>query len=229
MTTNGDHPKRRRRRRVKKDGTLEVRHARQIASIVERAEGKQKADAVEMRLRGKGYHEIAAELDVSVQAVSKWVNGTLREAVDIDRDRLEEQHQLELNRLERLWSVWFPRATRDGVDDEGNPLVPNLAAATLCMKIAKRRAELIGLDREVKVAPSFNINVGSEQLRQLVEASQDPEVARAIEMTAALFAHGEEALEGEWSEDLDAGAGDGDEEADGEGDPEDRPDHHVTE
>jgi Homeodomain-like domain len=220
---NGDRPRRRRRRKGRvSEGALPVRQAKQIAAIVERAENRQRAEAVAMRLNGKTYHEIAQTLEVSVQVASRWVNGALRQTVEIDADKLEEQRQLEIDRLERLWSVWFPRATRD---QEGE--TPNMAAASLCLKIAKRRAELVGLDREQKVATNVSINVGAEQLRQVVEAAQDPEAAAALERVAALFAHGEEALEGEW-EDLDAGVGDGGAEAEDQGDPEDRPDHHIT-
>jgi len=219
---NGDRPRRRKRRKRVPEGALPVRQAKQIAAIVERAENRQRADAVGMRLNGKTYHEIAEVLGIDVNTASRWVNGALRQTVEIDADKLEEQRQLEIDRLERLWSVWFPRATRDADDQQ-----PNMAAANLCLKIAKRRAELVGLDREQKVATNVSINVSAEQLRQVVEAAQDPEAAAALELTAALFAHGEEALEAEWSE-LDAGAGDGGAEAEDQGDPEDRPDHHIT-
>jgi hypothetical protein len=213
--SNGNGRRRRHRHRKPKNA-LAVRHAEQIARL---ADGLKRKQAIELRLAGKSYHEIADELGIEYQSAINTVNRALTEAWKADEDKLNELRQLEVDRLDRLWGTWFPRATHSEQ--------PNMAAATLCLKIAKRRAELIGLDREIKVGATLNISVGAEQLRQVVEAAQDPEAALALERVAAMFAHGEEALEAEWS-DLDSGAGDGDDEAEDEGDPEDRPDHHSA-
>jgi hypothetical protein len=199
---NGDAPRRRRRRRREKprpDNALTAKHAAQIVQFTELAERKREAQAVQLRLQGRSYHQIAEAMSVDYETAIRLVNTPLRESFKADEDKLDELRQLEVARLDKLWETWFPRAS----DDER----PNMAAANFCLKIAKRRAELVGLDRETKINVNLNqVNVSHDQLRQVVEMTKDPEAALALEKVAAMFAHGEAALEGEWE---DIGGDDG--------------------
>jgi hypothetical protein len=79
-----------------------------------------------------------------------------------------------------------------------------MAAANMCMKLAKRRSELLGLDREQKVMSTLQMNFGADAIESAVRAAQDPRALEAMEILAAQFAHG--VIEGE-AEELGAGRG----------------------
>ena len=199
---NGRRP--RRRHRHKPEGALERQAANEIARIVEWSHERKLAEAVKMRVMGRTYFEIAEKLGVERKDAARMVNRVMRDSVEIDDEAVAEQRQLELERLDKMWSVWFPRATREEeIGEDGKPIMasgPNMAAANLCLRLAKRRAELLGLDKEVKVAPNVTVNVGAERLQQIIAVAGDPDMALALEKVAAAYAHGEEALEGEFEE-----------------------------
>lgn len=200
--TNGGS-RRHRRRGKRPRNALQQRHAEQIAAMTE---GAQRKRAVELRLTGATYQQIADELGIAYQTAVNTVNRALADAVEADKDKLEELRQLEIDRLDRLWATYFPRATQEEVWQEGRIIKqPNMAAANFCLKIAKRRAELVGLDKEQKTTLNVgSINVTGDQLAQVVAMTSDPEAARALERLAALWAHGEEAIDGE-ADELGAG------------------------
>jgi DNA-binding CsgD family transcriptional regulator len=186
--------KRRRRRPARPENRLVKAHAAQVATLVTSAEAKLEREAVEMRLRGLMYREIAERLGITYETAVRTISRVMRREAaqdqDTDPNSVEAVRQMELGRLDRLWSVWFPRAL--GNPEEG--LEPNMAAATYCLKVMKRRAEYLGLDREEK-APQFAVNLTANVLQHAAEAARAPEELEALERVARLFAHG--AIEGE--------------------------------
>lgn len=105
------------------------------------------AKAVELRMEGKTFSEIARELGYNSQqaahdAVKRALDSTLRESAD----RLRE---LELARLDVLWQIQYLNAQGGDVQ-----------AMAACMKIMERRAKLLGLDAPVKVDNNVTTNDG---------------------------------------------------------------------
>lgn len=95
------------------------------------------AKAVELRMEGKGFPEIAKELGYnSRQAAHDAVMRALRETL---REPAEELIRLDLERLDALWQIQY--LTAQG----GDPM-----AMAACMKIMERRARLLGLDAPAK-------------------------------------------------------------------------------
>lgn len=95
------------------------------------------AKAVELRMEGKGFPEIAKELGYnSRQAAHDAVMRALRETL---REPCEELIRLDLERLDALWQIQY--LTAQGGDPQ---------AMAACMKIMERRAKLLGLDAPAK-------------------------------------------------------------------------------
>lgn len=95
------------------------------------------AKAMELRMEGKSFPEIAKELgynsrQAAFDAVSRALDRTEREPADALR-------KLDLERLDALWQIHFLNAQAGDVQ-----------ALAACMKIMERRAKLIGLDAPVK-------------------------------------------------------------------------------
>lgn len=197
-------PRRRRRRKrrepVRPDNRHTPAHAAQIALLTTSAEARLERRATELRLQGRMYREIADELGVSYESTVAAITRVLRREAAIDQaaepEMVEQIRQLELGRLDRLWSIWFPRA----LGDEEAGREPNMAAANYCLKVMKRRAEYLGLDREEK-APMVSLHLDAETLTKIARDATDATNLAAIERVAALYAHGEvvdsEALEEE--------------------------------
>lgn len=192
---NGHQPRRRRRRGRPKVRQANLALVREVASVAHVAKTRQEAQALALRLKGKGYREIAEAMGVEYEEAVSTVQGMLTRDWEVDAEKLNEMRQLEIGRIDRLWEVYFPRAT--------NEEQPNMAAANMCLKLLKRRAELLGLDREIKGAGPIQVNIGTDAIRQMAEAAQDPMTLDALERVAAFWAHGEEAVDAE-AEEVDA-------------------------
>jgi DNA-binding CsgD family transcriptional regulator len=199
-------PRRRRRRRKptprRPDNAVDRKHAVQIAALVVSAEARLEREATELRLQGLTFREIADRMGVSYESARAAFMRVMRKEAEVDQstdpDALEAVRQLELGRLDRLWATWFPRAT-----DEENP---SMAAANYCLKVMKRRAEYLGLDREEK-APSISLHLDAEALARAAAAAGDATTLEAIERVASLYAHGE-IVDAEFSEQDDHQEGD---------------------
>jgi DNA-binding transcriptional ArsR family regulator len=167
---------------------------RQKVQLAELDAAPRRREALELRAAGNSYEQIAEVMGISPMAVAGHVNAALRRAWEIDHERTEEIRQLEIERLDGLWKVFWPRAT----DKEK----PSLAAAGFCLKLAKRRAELLGLDREVRVTiDARQIHVTSEQIAKVAAMANDPNAAVTLERLASIYAHGDAAFEdAEWEE-----------------------------
>lgn len=98
-------------------------------------------------LQGWSTRAIAAELGVDPETVRRDLKAIRKARADWwDEVTLEDERRKELERLERLYRVWLPRAVSDDADT-------NTAVATaMCLKIADRKAKLMGLDQPTKIA-----------------------------------------------------------------------------
>lgn len=99
---------------------------------------KRTALALDLRAQGYTWAEVAQRagyktLQAAHMAVKNALEHTLQEPA-------EHLRNIELQRLEKLQTVWFPKAL-DGDKD----------AATVVLKTAERRAKLLGLDAPTQI------------------------------------------------------------------------------
>jgi len=148
------------------------------AQIAER-----RARAIALRAEGRTWDQICAELGYSSRAVAcKDVSRALEERLKEQADQADHLRAVELERLDTLerevWTVLRRRhVTVSGgklvADEDGIPLQddgPTLAAVDRLVRIAERRARLLGLDSPVKVDQTGTVryvidNVDLEALR----------------------------------------------------------------
>lgn len=102
------------------------------------AAARRSARALELRSKGYTFQRIAAELGYSGKqgahdAVMRALDATLREPAD-------EFRLLDLERLDRLWRGFYPRACAGDVH-----------ATNACLQIMDRRARLLGLYLPLRV------------------------------------------------------------------------------
>ena len=108
--------------------------ARRPPGQVERR-AERRVKALELRKAGCSYREIGTALQCSPKTAFFDVRAALRELKKTEEDVGGEVLQLELARLDALWRAGWTRAQK------GDP-----QAIRACLGIAKRRAELLGLD-----------------------------------------------------------------------------------
>ena len=97
--------------------------------------------ALELRLAGLHYNEIAKRLDYANR--SSAYAAVIRVLDRREQEPAERVRHIELQRLERLLLTYWSRATRKRK--------PDISAAKLCLDILARRARMLGLDAPVKV------------------------------------------------------------------------------
>jgi len=102
-----------------------------------------------MELRKAGYtiQQIAWEVGVDVNAVMRDLQAILKIAISETMETTEECRQLEVERLDALLKAYYPTATEPLVDEMGNIIPENMAAAALVLRIQERRAKLLALDK----------------------------------------------------------------------------------
>jgi len=93
---------------------------------------QRQAAALDGRLKGKTYRDVAAELGVTVHTAFRYVEQALDAVI---REPAEQVREMELQRLDRLYKAASPAA------ESGDAMM--IAA---CLKIQERRARLLGLD-----------------------------------------------------------------------------------
>jgi hypothetical protein len=119
---------------------------KQKTSPVNIAAKKLAEKAVELRAEGMSYPDIARELKYnSRQAAHDAVNRALKEMF---REPLEAMIQLDMERLDRMWTVHFLNAQAGDVN-----------ALSACMRIMERRARLLGLDAPAKTAATSSVDL----------------------------------------------------------------------
>lgn len=96
--------------------------------------------AVELRLSGYSYPEIAAELGISVSNAFNRVQSALTTTIAKTAEDAEKVRNMELHRLDALLRPLYAQAKA------GDP-----KATEMCLKIMDRRAKYLGLDSPEKL------------------------------------------------------------------------------
>lgn len=95
------------------------------------------SEAIQMRIAGYSYDVIAEQLGYANRSCAyKAVMTGLRRYI---QEPAEELREIELDRLDALWQVAFREVSKG-----------NLGAIDYCLRIMKRRADLLGLDAPAK-------------------------------------------------------------------------------
>lgn len=95
------------------------------------------AKALELRMEGIGFKEIAKEVGYNSPQAA---HDAVKRALDrVTREPAEDLIKLDLERLDKLWQVQYL-----------NALTGDLAALAGCMRLMERRAKLLGLDAPVR-------------------------------------------------------------------------------
>ena len=133
--------------------------------------------ALELRRDGKGYDQIAEILKVELSTAAVLVRAPLRRLRKDVGELAYEVRALDLQRLDGLWSKFFPLARDDG----------SIPAGQMCLAILKRRAEMLGLD----VPPRLHIEHRKLEVSQhIITFQKDLEQLDAT----ALYAEYREAI-----------------------------------
>ena len=122
----------------RKKGVLDRRQIGQHEKIVTR-----RIEALELRKHGATFRQVAAALHVSLGTAYEDVQAELAEAVRLKNKKADQLSELELQRLDRLLLVL------NKAIEAGDP-----KAVAQAIKIATRRARLLGLDAPTKIAPT---------------------------------------------------------------------------
>ena len=149
------------------DGTRKVyRDANTPAPAAARATQRQldalnkRKQALDLRLFGFTYQQIGDKLGFTKQAAYKIVTSAL---AAIPRESADKLRMIELDRLDRMQAVLAKRVN-DG----------DLGAIDRWLKIAERRAKILGLDAPTKVEQSGEVTVNNVPVRFVVRSNGTP-------------------------------------------------------
>ncbi len=99
-------------------------------------------ESLRLRQQGKSYPAIGRDLSISTTQAYKDVKRALAYRIKLGVDQLEVERKLQEDRLDfAILAMW--EGIKSGNTDTINRLV----------QIEKRRAELLGLDKPIKIAP----------------------------------------------------------------------------
>jgi len=112
-------------------------------------------ESLRLRIIGLSWRQIGRQLKVDHNTARSDVKTALKETLDSSKPDTDLYRELELERLDQLWSRYFPLALggkqpdfqdEDGKTVKGETFAPDSNAAWRCLQISKRRSELMGLD-----------------------------------------------------------------------------------
>lgn len=130
----------------------------------ERAERKK--NALELRLAGASYRDIAQALNCSVGTAT---NDCKEALAEIPMQQADEMRTVELSRLDRLQRAVWPSAVKG-----------NLEAVDRAIKIIDRRAKLFGLDAPQQVqitANDVDLDAAVDKMLRVAEMALEKENA----------------------------------------------------
>lgn len=141
---------------------------------------KRRADAVNMRMAGAGYQQIADELGYNSRgAACQDISRALEANIAEQHTAVEVLRETELQRLDILWADAWAVLKREHITvshgrtimDErtGEPLLddgPVLSAIATLLKIQERRAKYLGLDAPTKVE-AITVDALDAEIRRL--------------------------------------------------------------
>jgi hypothetical protein len=103
-------------------------------------EGSRMREALNRRIQGLSYAEIADELSISTQVAHDYVSGAIERLTGEEVRSAEIARQLQLLRLDVMLAALWPKVL-DG----------NVNAAQAVLKIMERQSKLLGLDAPVRI------------------------------------------------------------------------------
>ena len=130
--------------------------------------------ALELRIRGWSYNKIADDLGVSSALVYQTVSKEIRKRAIETAENADELLDIEVQRLDALYAAHAELAQAGSMEH-----------TDICLKIAKRRADLLGLD-----AAKRHIHEVKDETRSLDDARLYEKV-RALKSRLAALGHPE--------------------------------------
>ena len=125
---------------------------------------ERKKNALELRLAGASYRDIAQALEVSPATALQDCKEAL---ADIPAQQADEMRTVELSRLDRLQRAVWPRAVKG-----------DLQAVDRAIKIIDRRAKLFGLDAPQQVqitANDIDLDAAVDKMLRVAEMALEKE------------------------------------------------------
>jgi len=158
------------------------------ADLIER-EAHQMMEAYKLRQAGKGWFQIAAELELPAAKVRSLYSQAITEAAQLVADATKSQIlAMELDRLDALQAAHWARATEPRVQGSIE-LPPDLKSAEFCLKVIAARTKLEGLEHE---------DVSNVGPQTVVIAGTSAEYIQALQMVAGVVPEPIQA-EAEWA------------------------------
>lgn len=128
--------------------------------------------ALELRIAGRTYREIARELGRSVTAVHKYVQSELADLAEENRGKAAELRVIEHQRLERQYAAaWADYEAASHPADRARFL-------GVCLRVSESIRKLYGLDAPERLAVQED---RPSEMQRLKVALDDPEVARHLD------------------------------------------------
>lgn len=127
--------------------------------------------AMQMRLGGATYEQIAKKLDVSTAAAYKIISRVIKRNRDAADESCEQVKEVELARLD----VLTQRMMQEIIDKKGDAM----AATDRVLRIMQRRAALLGLDAATKTDVTSN----GEKIETLRPSEIAARVAALMQLT----------------------------------------------
>jgi DNA-binding CsgD family transcriptional regulator len=128
--------------------------------------------ALELRRSGATLRQIAKTLGVHHTTAKKYLDDAMAELKASQNHAAEELRAVELDRLERLHlALWMKAIGSKKTETNLQAAEPNLQAVDRILRIAERRAKLLGIDAPAKIdmAVSGNLRVSYSDLVALIE------------------------------------------------------------
>ena len=150
-------------------------------------------ECLKLRIIGLSWRQIGHQLDINHETARNDVKTILRENLDSNKPETEEYRELELERLDQLWTRYFPLALggkqpdykdEDGETVKGETFAPDSNAAWRCLQISKRRSELMGLDMPAQAPVDRDGNPVPDKIEitkvlQIIDAEAAKKISRA--------------------------------------------------
>lgn len=148
--------------------------------------------AFDMRASGKNYRDIADALGVTVSTAYGYVDEYWGELKIVTDEKAEMVRQIELEKLDRVESIWLPLAVARDLDvstteakEDGtvfhidlNAYDAGLKAVDRVLKIADRRAKLLGLDKPIQIEHSGKVEYRHTTYAELQQRKAEDEAWR---------------------------------------------------
>ena len=176
------------KKKVKKQtGNVGGRKGQDVVAAIRRPE------CLRLRIIGLSWRQIGHQLDINHETARSDVRTALKETLEGSKFDADLYRELELERMDQLWSRYFPLALggkqpdyqdEEGKTVKGDTFAPDSNAAWRCLQISKRRSELLGLDMPAMAPVDRDGNPVPEKIEVakmlvLIDAETSKKISRA--------------------------------------------------